>query len=73
MALGNVLLNEGLDPLERVIAAQALWKQDSEIAQGYLLAGSNDANEQVRNASSKAPDVTAATTAGSTSGSEVAE
>jgi hypothetical protein len=69
MALGNVLVDKGVDPVERVIAAQALWKQDSEIARGYLQVGSNDVNEQVRDASSKAPVVTA----GSQSGPEATE
>jgi len=73
MALGSILINENLDPLERVIAAQALWKQDSEIATGYLQAGSNDANEQVREASRKAPAVAVQPSAASQSGPEAAE
>jgi uncharacterized protein YdbL (DUF1318 family) len=73
MALGNVLLDTGVDPLERVIAAQALWKQDSEIAQGYLQAGSNDANEQVRDAARKAPAVIVAPAAGAQAGPEATE
>ena len=71
--LGNVLLDRSIDPVERVIAAQALWKQDSEIAQGYLQAGSNVANEHVRDASSKAPAVTVTPTAGTQSGPEATE
>ncbi|MCP4470451.1 MAG: HEAT repeat domain-containing protein [Gammaproteobacteria bacterium] len=73
MALGNVLLNRSVDPVERVIAAQALWKQDSEIAQGYLQAGSNVANEHVRDASSQAPAVKVTPHAGSQSGPEATE
>ncbi len=34
---------------------QALWKNDSETARLYLRTGANDADEQVRSASSKAP------------------
>ncbi len=73
MVLGNVLLNRSVDPVERVIAAQALWKQDSEIAQGYLQAGSNVANEHVRDASSQAPVVKVTPHAGSQSGPEATE
>ena len=72
-ALGNILLDSGLDPVERVIAAQALWKQDSEIAQGYLQAGSEDGNEQVRAAARKAPVVSVKSTTGSQAGPEAAE
>jgi len=53
-ALGNILLY-GKSKIERVMAAQALWKQDSEIARDYLRIGANDGDEQVRLASSKAP------------------
>jgi hypothetical protein len=60
MKLGNILLDDKIDARERVLAAQALWKQDSEIARGYLQAGSNDANEQVRAAASKVSDVSVA-------------
>jgi hypothetical protein len=73
MALGSVLLNDSLDPLERVTAAQVLWKQDSDIAKGYLQAGSNDANEQVRDASRKASAIVVQPVAGSQSGVETAE
>ncbi len=59
VALGGVLLDDAVNPIERVVAAQALWKQDSEIAQGYLEAGSSDSNAQVSAASSKAPAVPA--------------
>lgn len=68
--LGNILTNDRIGPVERVIAAQALWKQDSEIALGFLEASRNDANEQVRVAASNPPS---AVTASSPSGSEVAE
>jgi len=53
--LGSILLNDGIDPVERVLAAQALWKQDSETALNYLQAGTSNSNEQVRMASSKSP------------------
>lgn len=53
--LGNILLYGSADPLERVMAAQALWKQDSEAARRYLRTGAYDTNEQVRSAASKAP------------------
>ena len=72
IALGGVLLDEGIDPVERVIAAQALWKQDSESAQNYLQVGSNDANDQVRDASSNAPVIVTPGT-GSQSGPEATE
>jgi hypothetical protein len=55
MALGNILLNGSADKTERVMAAQALWKHDSEAARRYLRTGANDTDEQVRLASSKAP------------------
>jgi hypothetical protein len=53
MILGNILLRESADKSERIMAARALWKHDSEIAQDYLRAGANDRDEQVRSASSK--------------------
>jgi len=73
MALGGILLDHAVDPLERVVSAQALWKQDSEIAQGFLEAGSSDSNEQVRAASSEAPSVPATVADGAQSGPEVSE
>lgn len=73
VALGGVLLDDAVDPVERVVAAQALWKQDSEIAQGYLEAGSSASNAQVRAASSKAPSVPAAAADGAQSGPEDTE
>jgi len=68
--LGSILTNDQIGPVERVIAAQALWKQDSEIAMSYLDAGRTDANAQVRDAASNPPAVTTTSTP---SGSEVAE
>ena len=53
MVLGNILLNSSADITERVSAAQALWKLDTKPAQGYLQAGANDTNEQIRLASSE--------------------
>ena len=73
MALGSILTDEGIDPVERVIAAQALWKQDSEIAQSYLQASSNDRNEQVRAASMAPPSVPVAPADGAQVGNEVAQ
>jgi len=73
VALGGILLDDAVDPLERVVAAQALWKQDSEIAQGYLEAGSSDSNAQVRAASSKAPAVPTAAADGAQAGPEATE
>lgn len=68
--LGSILANDRIRPVERVIAAQALWKQDSEVAMSYLEASRNDANEQVRDAASMPPAVY---TGSSESGSVVAE
>lgn len=53
MVLGNILLHGSKDKTERVMAAQALWKHDSEAARGYLSAGAYDVDAQVRLASSK--------------------
>ena len=53
--LGNILLYGSADKTERVMAAQALWKHDSEAARRYLRTGAYDTDEQVRLASSKAP------------------
>jgi len=72
-ALGNILLDSGLDPVERVIAAQALWKQDSEIATGYLQAGSDDSNAQVRDAARRAPVVSVKSSTGAQAGPEATE
>jgi len=55
MALGNILLDGTSKNVDRVMAAQALWKHDSESARAYLRAGTNDLDEQVRQASGKAP------------------
>jgi hypothetical protein len=70
--LGSILSDDTVNPVERVIAAQALWKQDSEIAQGYLQASSSDSNEQVRAASSN-PPVPVTPAASSQSGPEASE
>ena len=59
MILGSVLLDETVKTIERVMAAHALWKQDSETAAGYLGSGAEDSNVQVRLASSKAPSIPA--------------
>ena len=55
IVLGDLLLYGSTKPLERVMAAQSLWKIDTEVARNYLRTGSFDANEQVRIASSKEP------------------
>lgn len=54
-ALGTILLNKNAKITERIIAAQSLWKQDSKMAQNYLKAAAEDADEQVRLASSRPP------------------
>ena len=54
-ALGTILLNKNAKITERIIAAQSLWKQDSKMAQNYLKAATEDADEQVRLASSRPP------------------
>ncbi|UCE31583.1 MAG: HEAT repeat domain-containing protein, partial [Burkholderiales bacterium] len=53
--LGRILLDSTANRTERVIAAQALWRQDSAAARQYLSAGAQDADAQVRRASSAAP------------------
>jgi len=53
MVLGNLLLQGNVDTAERVMAAQALWKQDSEAAKSYLSATVYDINQQIGLASSK--------------------
>jgi hypothetical protein len=53
--LGNFLLHGTTDNAERVLAAQALWKQDTEAAKNYLQAGAYDTDAQVQTASSKPP------------------
>jgi hypothetical protein len=53
--LGGVLLYGSADRAERVLAARALWKQNSEAARAYLASGAHDADEKVRRVSSKAP------------------
>jgi hypothetical protein len=55
MALGNILLNGTSKTIDRVMAAQALWKIDSDAARTYLQSGTNDVDESVRKASSRAP------------------
>ena len=52
IVLGSILLNSSANITERVMAAQALSKQDSAVAQGYLHSGAYDKIEQVRLASS---------------------
>jgi len=55
MVLGNFLLDQGMKTIERVMAAHALWKKNSDAANDYLRAGAEDSNVQVRLASSRAP------------------
>jgi HEAT repeat protein len=73
LVLGSILLNEGIDSVERVMAAQALWKQNSALARDYLQAGVNDTNEQVSMASSKAPSSAVIPANSSPPGPEVTE
>lgn len=51
VALGNVLLRDSADKSERIMASQALWNNDSEIARDYLRAAANDIDAQIRSAS----------------------
>ncbi|MGI9318043.1 MAG: HEAT repeat domain-containing protein [bacterium] len=53
--LGNTLLSDQVSTTERIVAAQALWKQNSKSAQDYLRIGASDKNQQVRAASAKPP------------------
>lgn len=53
--VGNVFLQENTEQIERVVAAQVLWKLDNEIARNYLSAGAYDENDQVRRAATTAP------------------
>ena len=55
IALGNILLRASADKSERIMASQALWAHDSEIAQDYLRAGANDTDAQIRSASMNEP------------------
>jgi hypothetical protein len=54
IALGNVLIEGGRATIERVLAAQALWRQESAIARSYLDVDATDPNQQIRKASSQA-------------------
>lgn len=53
--LGNILLDVDRPRIERVMAARALWRQESPDARNYLAIGSYDADTQVRQASSRQP------------------
>ena len=55
IALGNILLRGSVGKSERILASRALWNHDSEIAQDYLRAGANDADAQIRSASTSNP------------------
>lgn len=57
MVLGNLLLNNGVNTQERVMAARALWQQDSDAARGYLQAGRFDTLAQIRMVSGHKPTV----------------
>jgi len=61
LALGTILLNGSIRSLERVMAARALWKHDSEIAREYLRIATRDEVKQVRLAASKPPSLTKGT------------
>jgi len=61
LALGGILLNGSIKSLERVMAARALWKHDSEIAREYLRIATGDEVKQVRLAASKRPSLTKGT------------
>ena len=51
IVLGNLLLNGSADTPERIMAAQALQKQNSNAAQAYLESTAYDVNKQVQMAS----------------------
>ncbi len=53
--LGAILLNPSIDASERVVAAQLLWRLDSETARGFLRMAAVDEIEQVSQAASRAP------------------
>ncbi|MGB5705783.1 MAG: HEAT repeat domain-containing protein [Arenicellales bacterium] len=53
--LGNILLYGSTNTTDRIMAAQALWKHDTEEAREYLRIGATDIDEQVRLASSTPP------------------
>jgi hypothetical protein len=55
IALGNILLRTSADKSERIMASRALWNHDTQIAQDYLRAGANDADAQIRSASTSNP------------------
>ena len=55
MVLGNILLNQGTDKSERIMAAQVLQKQNSEAARDYLRLGLSDPDLQVRRESGILP------------------
>jgi hypothetical protein len=59
LVLGSILMNTSIDVAERVLAAQSLWKQNSEMAQGFLQASQNDPDERVRAASLAATSIPA--------------
>jgi len=53
IALGNVLIEGGSATIERILAAQALWRQESILARSYLEIAATDPNEQIRKAASQ--------------------
>ena len=65
-ALGGILLDPGVDTVERVMAARALWQQGSDTARAYLQLGAGDGDPQVREAASNAPTDTSSEPAAAT-------
>lgn len=53
--LGDVLTSSEFADTERAIAAQVLWKHESETARAYLARGARDSNPQIRELSSNRP------------------
>lgn len=54
--LGGVLTSDGvINDTERAIAAQVLWRQDSDVARYFLKKGAADSNRQIRELSNTRP------------------
>jgi HEAT repeat protein len=73
IALGNVLIESGRATMERVLAAQALWRHESVIARSYLDIGATDPNKQVRKASSQPQPAVKVRQSGKYTGSSATE
>lgn len=51
LVLGGILLNPNIDKIERIMAARALNKQNSDAARNYLRLAASDSDGEVRSAS----------------------